>query len=96
MANYNLTPDNSVETPMGTIYAEPIDDVDYPGIYVYLLRNDTLPLLLSVVECDTHPYKEENPRINVLSYYRLDQDEPCNEGYVYQENIDAWKEACKH
>ena len=77
-----------VNTPLGTIYATAMNDPDYPGIYVYLKTENKNPVLLSVVECNNHPYKETNPIIQVLSYYNLTQDEPCHEGYVYPEDIE--------
>lgn len=95
MTHFNLTSENSINTPMGTLYTEIREDDEYPGVYIYLLREDAASILLSVVECDVHPYKEEQPHINVLSYYDLTQDEPCHEGYVYQEDIDHFIEELK-
>lgn len=77
-----------VNTPLGIIYATAMDDPDYPGIYVYLKPENQNPVLLSVVECNTQPYKETNPIIQILSYCRIDQEEPCHEGYIYQEDLE--------
>lgn len=93
MSNRVLTPDNSVETPMGTIYAVPMHGKEYPGIYVYLKQGNA-DLLLSVVECVNNSFSNEEPYVACFAYHEIAQDEPCDEGYVYQEDIDAWKKEC--
>lgn len=91
-----LTSENSIKTPMGIIYTKIREDNDYPAVYTYLLREDVSPILLSVVECDAHPCHEVQPRISVISYYDLTQDDPSHEGYLYQEDLDQYIEEMKN
>lgn len=89
MNNPALTSENSVQTPLGTIYAVPVFGKEYPGIHVYLLQEGKSPILLTVVEYNNNSFSSEDPHVTVFSY-ELEQDEPRYEDYIYQEDIDKY------
>lgn len=82
----------SIETPFGTLVATPVEDEEYPAIYIFLKRENRATLL-SVVEKDGEELK-------LRAYLHAEDDEPsisvaftdldaALENYGYERNLEG-------
>lgn len=78
-----------VDTPFGTLVAEPASDPNYPGIWVSLIEEkDGEEVEETLVLVETHDNRDGNGYIRCLAYTDLDGDDYTDEKFFYHKGGD--------